>query len=185
MDRVVSLVTSLVLVAVAAALLNGVLYLVQESWYRYTKSAVEDFERRMNVRWAGFLATKATVEELEEQVSPAVSRIRELRTQIDAIEAKYRETGAPADVHRHYKGLLAEHNRLVSRVRPLAAKYNALVREYNSNVEAYNSDVRRLNALIARVPTSQWYVILLPGRGSSKMSPRSPARTLEMAPARP
>lgn len=185
MSRVVSLLISLLMVAAATLLVNVLLYLPQEAWYRYRKSAVEDFERHMKVRWASFLATKATIDRLETQLRAALSRIRELRAKIEAIEAQYRETGAPSDVYRYYSNLVAEHNRLVARVRPLVAEYNALVKEYNSQVDAYNEDVRQLNALIARVPTSRWYLIPLPGRGSSKIPARSPARTLRPVSAAP
>jgi hypothetical protein len=58
-NRVVSYVAGFIILAIAAALLNGVLYVGQEAWYRHTNSAVDNFEREMNARWAGFKVTKA------------------------------------------------------------------------------------------------------------------------------
>jgi hypothetical protein len=172
---------ALLVVLVAFAMVNAVLFLTQEAWFRFHQAKVDAFDREMSARWGNFRATKASLDEIESRSNPMVLRIEQLRTELSAIADRYRTTGAPPEVYARYQLLRAEHNRLVSQIRPVAARRRALVAEFNAQVDAYNKDVEQLNALIKRVPTSRWYLVPLPGLGGSRASVKSPLRTLRPA----
>lgn len=181
MQRAVGLIVILLVFAV----LNGLLYGVQEVHSRYRVRAADDFKREMDFRWREFLRTKGAIEQMERQLESNKTRLNQLGSEITAIEIKYGESGAPPDVHAHHNSLVAEYNGLVRENRSLVTSHDRAITEFNSQVDAYNRDLDRYNSLIAKIPQSYWLIIPMPGRSSRKAPKPVPVGPLKPAPVRP
>jgi predicted nucleic acid-binding Zn-ribbon protein len=118
--------------------------LARELWSRHVQvvAATQDLDRKR----ADIEAAESAIDVLDHSIDQSEARLRELSSDISAIERRY-PAGIPEAVYPEYSRLVAEHNDAVTRHNDLVTRQGELQGTYAMRVEDHNARVAAANSL--------------------------------------